>query len=92
MFTSSHLRSYGDYNGCIVLLLTTQNPDDNVKTIADRTFESSGVGISLWGYYEGALYDLQDAYDRGFISQHDIGVAVARHNEVERYIEMIIEN
>ena len=92
MFTASHLRSYGDYNGCIVLLLTTQNPDDNVKTIADRTFESSGVGISLWGYYEGALYDLQDAYEKGFISQHDIGVAAARHNDVERYIEMITEN
>lgn len=90
-FTLPHLRSYGDFNGCTVLLMTSQNEDENTKTVADRTFEAQ-MGVSLWGYYEGILYSLEEAYEKGFISQHDIGVALARHNDVELYIEKIIGN
>ncbi len=90
-FASLHLRSYGDFNGYTVLLMTLQSEDKNTQIVADSSFESQ-MGFSLWAYYEETLYSLEEAYEKGFISQHDIGVAAARHNEVERYIEMIIEN
>ena len=90
-FASPHLRSYGDFNGCTVLLMTLQSEDKNTQIVADRSFESQ-MGFSLWAYYEEALYSLEEAYEKGFISQSDIGVAVALHNDVECYIEMITEN
>ena len=86
--SEEHIRYYGEFDGCHVLLQKSPQNAGGNKTVADKTFESSSE-ITLWAYYQGKLYTLEDAYAKGYISQFNVGVSATRHNDVEEYINYL---
>lgn len=82
---SEGMRCYGEFENCIVLFESTDLTVESRKTIAGSEFEHS-VSFSLYGYHEGTLYALEEAYEKGFISVKDVETAAVRHGNVESYI------
>ncbi len=90
-FTTEHLRSYGDLDGCTVLVQVDPQGEGRTISIADRYYHSRSE-LTLWGYYKGVLYPLEEAYEKGYISQFNVGVASCRHSDVENYVDTVTED
>lgn len=79
------VRCYGEFNGCVVLLELTDLTCIEAKTIAgcEFTCESS---FMLKCYKDGLFYDLQEGYEKGFITKEDTALAAERHKCVQDFI------
>ncbi len=85
-FASPHLRSYGDFNGCTVLLMTLQSEDKNTQIIADSSFEYSyGNQIKVW--VKGQFLNIVDAYGQKFITKDMVANISDIHNN-SKYLSM----
>ena len=89
-YRSDAIRIYGTFNGCSILLQMKPNTEGKTTVVAESYFHSE-TELNLWAYYDGVLYSLEEAYEKGYLTQRNIGVAAARHNDVQRFLRMVTE-
>ena len=89
-YRSDAIRIYGTFNGCSILLQMKPDTEGKTTVVAESYFHSE-TELNLWAYYDGVLYSLEEAYEKGYLTQRNIGVAAARHNDVQRFLRMVTE-
>lgn len=77
--------SYGSYNNCTVLFTWGDAEVEVTVNIADSEFYYPRT-MNLYGYYDGVLYSLEEAYEKGFISAEFIERAAKNHRAVQEYL------
>lgn len=78
-------RCYGIFNGCAVIFSDGTACVIDIKTVAGYDF-ANGSAFALYGYKDGTLYDLADAFDKGFITKEEVGIAAGRHKAVTDFL------
>ncbi len=81
-------RCYGQFGSVTVLFEAGMLTWIETKTIAGVEFTYSS-SFGLWGYYNGSLYTLQEAYDNGYITKEQVAEAAANHSLLQRLIYRI---
>jgi len=81
-------RCYGQFGSVTVLFEAGMLAWIETKTIAGVEFTYSS-SFGLWGYYNGSLYTLQEAYDNGYITKEQVAEAAANHSLLQRLTYMI---
>lgn len=75
---------YGVFNGCIVYFEINQLTAESCIIVANCKFAyPAGFGINVCK--DGTLYMLDEAYEKGFVSENDIELAAERHKAVTDY-------
>jgi hypothetical protein len=74
---------YGQYNGGYVVAYPgNEGPMFDIKyPVGEYTFEFSGTHI-LQMFYKNKIYNLDDAYNKGLLSNKDIGMIYRKYQEV----------
>ena len=83
------IRCYGIFNDCAVIFDEAGDKTETTVTVAGHTF-SHGSQFVLYGYKDGTLRKLDEAYKAGLVTEAEIGTASARHSYVEKlpqYVE-----
>lgn len=57
----------------------------DIQTVAGYDF-ANGSAFALYGYKDRTLYDLADAFDKGFITKEEVGIAAGRHKAVTDFL------
>ncbi len=80
----SDFRCYGDFDGCLVIFIGSTGALRKTIVIADYEF-SHNYTFEIFGYCNNTLYKLEEAYEKGYISEENIAIAAERHRNVESY-------
>lgn len=76
---------YGVFNGCIVYFGINQLTAESCIIVANCKFAyPTGFGIKVCK--DGTLYMLDEAYEKGFVSENDIELAAERHKAVTDFL------
>lgn len=78
-------RCYGIFNGCAVIFSDGTARVIDIQTVAGYDFANVSA-FALYGYKDGTLYDLADAFDKGLITEEEIGIAAGRHKAVTDFL------
>lgn len=80
-------RYYGTFQDCIVLadIKYSDTMTAGQEKIAGRLFLCSEQRFYLYVYRDGVLYDLNEAYERGFLNDDDINTIFIRHTLFEGF-------
>ena len=79
---------YGQFGSVMVLFEAGMFDWIETKTIAGVEF-NYGSSFDLWGYHNGNLYTLQEAYDKGYITKEQVAEAAENHSLLQRLTYMI---
>ena len=79
------VRCYGSFESCIILFEPGDLTVESEITVADSKFEYPN-SFGLYGYYDGELYTLSEAFENGYISKDEVAVVAERHRTVQRHI------
>ena len=82
------IRCYGIFNGCAVIFDETGKQTETTVTVEGQTFSHSSQ-FALYGYKDGTLREINDAYKAGLLTKKNITVAAERHKFVEQLPEYI---
>ena len=80
----SSLRCYGVFEKCIVLFEPTMLTAISTEFVADSEF-TFGSSFGLYGYCNGEICALEEAYEKGYITREEVAIAAARHKALLRY-------
>ncbi len=82
---SNNLRCYGNFKNCVVLFkeheLATQMPEKIM--VAGYTFSQSH-SFGMFGVCDGIRYKIEEAYELGYLSKEEVGLAHVRYLAFER--------
>lgn len=76
---------YGEFDNCIVLFTMGFTAEQKEEIIADYKFSESW-GFWLGAYCNGTEYNLQEAYNLGYISKEEVGLVHKRYVAVKKYM------
>lgn len=76
---------YGLIDNCTVLFTWGVADEEVTVKIADSEFYYPS-SMNLYGYYDGVLYSLEEAYEKGFINEEEIEKAAENHRAVQEYL------
>ena len=80
---------FGIFNGYVILAKVGDAAMLTTKTVAglEFTFDTGGVSIFAWkknaNSSSGRLYDIQEAFDKNYLSEEDIRIMYKRHSAGE---------
>ena len=73
---------YGTINDCIVFsIISYQYSNQDVEIAGHK------INMNTFVYYGKTMYRIQDAYEKGVLSDKDIDLLVDRHNQFLKYKE-----
>ena len=82
---TKNFRCYGIFNGCAVIFFCPyQLRMEETKTIGKYDFFES-CRFDLYGCKDGIVYDLNNAYEKGLVTDEDIKTASERHEAAQEF-------
>jgi len=78
-------RYLGDFNGCYCFYTVAATDAEDTEIIAGYEFTYS-KGFTLYAIYKGEKMYLREAFDRGYLTQDEVGMMAAYHERIRRNI------